>query len=158
QGKFLSREPWVDGRGRHISPEEHFNVGGKTKWYGAALLRLGEHEFRSDVDHQCLSWPVSLPEMAPYYGEAERLLGVRMFDTEPDLARILRGISSDWEVDPIPLSLAPQIAGNRIEATHFDGFASVAGLKGEADGAILSRLKDNPNFTLAVNSEVQSLI
>jgi choline dehydrogenase-like flavoprotein len=32
QGEFLSREPWVDGRGRMLLPEEHFNVGGKTKW------------------------------------------------------------------------------------------------------------------------------
>jgi choline dehydrogenase-like flavoprotein len=158
EGKFLSREPWVDGRGRPICPEEHFNVGGKTKWYGAALLRFGEHEFRADAGHQCLGWPLALADLEPYYGEAERLLGVRMFDTEPDLAEILRKVSGDWEVDPIPLSLAPQIAANRVEATHFDGFASVAGLKGEADGAILSLLKNNPNFTLAVNSEVRSLI
>ena len=41
EGAFLSREPWTDGRGRGLAPEEHFNVGGKTKWYGAALLRFG---------------------------------------------------------------------------------------------------------------------
>jgi choline dehydrogenase-like flavoprotein len=158
EGRFLSREPWVDGRGRGICPEEHFNVGGKTKWYGAALLRFGEHEFRADVDHQCLSWPLALADLEPYYTEAERLLGVRMFDTEPDLANILRKVSRDWEIDPIPLSLAPQITANRVEAAHFDGFASVAGLKGEAEGSFLSLLRNNPNFTLSVNSEVRSFI
>src|SRR5215475_1646262 len=76
EGRFLSREPWTDGHGRPICPEEHFNVGGKTKWYGAALLRFGEREFQADPDHQCVSWPVSLADMEPYYREAERLLGV----------------------------------------------------------------------------------
>jgi choline dehydrogenase-like flavoprotein len=158
EGRFLSREPWVDGRGRSIFPEEHFNVGGKTKWYGAALLRFGEHEFKADPDHQCSGWPVSLADMDPYYLEAERLLGVRFFDTEPDLAGILGKVSGDWEVEPIPLSLAPQITSNRVEAAHFDGFASIAGLKGEADGSILSLLRKDPNFRLAVNAEVRSFI
>jgi choline dehydrogenase-like flavoprotein len=158
EGKFLSREPWVDGRGRPIVPEEHFNVGGKTKWYGAALLRFAEHEFKEDTGHQCTGWPVSLADMEPYYMEAERLLGVRLFDTEPDLANILRKVSGDWEVEPIPLALAARVTDNRVEATHFDGFASVAGLKGEAEGSILSLLRRNPLFTLAVNAEVRSLI
>ena len=158
EGKFLSREIWKDGRGRSLRPEEHFNVGGKTKWYGAALLRFGAHEFQADSVHQCASWPVSLADMQPYYEQAERLLGVRLFDTEPDLADILCKLKGQWNVEPIPLSLAPLIIADRMEATHFDGFASVAGLKGEADGSILSLLRDNPNFTLSVNTEVRSLL
>ena len=158
EGRFLSREAWKDGRGRPLAPEEHFNVGGKTKWYGAALLRFGDHEFSADADHRCLGWPVSAADMEPYYVEAERLLGVRRFDIEPDLADILKKVSGNWDVEPIPLSLAAQIATNRVEATHFDGFASVAGLKGEAEGSILSLLRKDPSFTLAVNSEVRSLL
>jgi choline dehydrogenase-like flavoprotein len=157
QGEFLSRESWADGEGRRLVPEEHFNVGGKTKWYGAALLRFAAREFAADAAHQCAQWPVSLADMQPYYQEAERLLGVRLFDTEQDLAHILRKLSGEWEIDPIPLSLAPHIVANRVEATHFDGFASVAGLKGEADGCILSRLHGHPNFTLFTNAEVRSL-
>lgn len=158
EGRFLSREQWVDGTGRRLVPEEHFNVGGKTKWYGAALLRFGEHEFRADPDHQCLPWPLKLPDMEPYYRQAESLLGVRTFDTEADLANILRKFRGEWEVSPIPLSLSAQIVENPSEAAHFDGFASVAGLKGEADGSILRRMADEANFTLAVNSEVRSLL
>ncbi|MBS0422033.1 MAG: GMC family oxidoreductase [Proteobacteria bacterium] len=158
EGKFLSREIWKDGRGRSVCPEEHFNVGGKTKWYGAALLRFGAHEFQADSVHQCTSWPVSLADMEPYYQEAERLLGVRLFDTEPNLADILCRLKGKWDVEPIPLSLAPCITADRVEATHFDGFASVAGLKGEADGSILSLLRGHPGFTLSVNAEVFSLL
>ena len=47
---------------------------------------------------------------APYYEQAERLLGVRTFDTEPDLLEIitrLRRISPAWMAVPLPLGLAP---------------------------------------------------
>src|SRR5262245_21210712 len=70
-GEFLSREAWLDGRCRALMPEQHFNVGGKTKWYGAALLRFGEHEFMPDVAHSCAGWPITLAEISSYYSEAE---------------------------------------------------------------------------------------
>ena len=56
-GEFLSDEPWFDRSGSLFVPEEHFNLGGKTKWYGAALLRFAPHEFEADPAHQCLEWP-----------------------------------------------------------------------------------------------------
>ena len=158
---FLSREPWTDGQGRALAPEEHFNVGGKTKWYGAALLRFGKHEFQPEPAHQCAGWPLTLPDLEPYYTEAESLLGVRHFEHEPDLARILGKLAlpgSEWQAQPIPLALAADIRAHRNEAAHFDGFASVADLKGEAEGSILERLRARPNFTLAVNAEVRSLL
>jgi choline dehydrogenase-like flavoprotein len=160
-GEFLSREAWLDGHGTPLMPEEHFNVGGKTKWYGAALLRFGEHEFRPDLAHACAGWPVSLGQMASYYNEAERLLGVRTFDYEPDLARILSRVSpsgSPWMARPMPMGLAPDIALNRDEAAHFDGFASTQGLKGEAERSILSLLKNLPRFKLFTHAEVKQLI
>lgn len=161
EGAFLSREPWLNGSGRRIAPEEHFNVGGKTKWYGAALLRFAEHEFSADPAHGCLGWPVTLSELTPYYREAERLLGVRTFDAEPDLARIMRrleGQGSGWVTQPMPMGLAPDITSHRLEAAHFDGFASAANLKGEAESSLLSPLKSQPNFTLLTNAEVVSLV
>ncbi len=161
EGAFLSREPWTDGHGRGLAPEEHFNVGGKTKWYGAALLRFGQHEFLAEPAHQCAGWPLTLPDLEPYYTEAEKLLGVRLFEREPDLARILGKLAlpgSEWQAQAIPLALAADITAHRTEAAHFDGFASVAQLKGEAEGSILSLLKDRHNFTLVVNTEVRALV
>ncbi|MEE8263531.1 MAG: NAD(P)-binding protein, partial [Gammaproteobacteria bacterium] len=40
EGTFKNDEPWVDNQNRQFVPDEHCNVGGKTKWYGAALLRF----------------------------------------------------------------------------------------------------------------------
>lgn len=160
-GEFLSREAWVGGRGESLRPEEHFNVGGKTKWYGAALLRFGEHEFRPDLAHGCAGWPITLGDLAAYYSEAERLLGVRTFDCEPDLARILARVArpgSDWMARPMPMGLTPDIALDRAEAAHFDGFASVRGLKGEAEQSVLALLKNLPRFNLITHAEVTQLI
>ena len=160
-GEFLSREAWLDGRGRALLPEEHFNVGGKTKWYGAALLRFGEHEFQPDVAHGCSGWPIALGDLASYYSEAERLLGVRTFDYEPDLARILARVAkpgSEWNARPMPMGLMPDIALDRAEASHFDGFASARGMKGEAEQSMLSLLKNLSRFTLITNAEVAHLL
>jgi len=161
QGEFLSHEPWLDGEGRRIVPEEHFNVGGKTKWYGAALLRFAEREFAPDAAHGCLGWPFALGELVPYYEEAERLLGVRIFDNEPDLARILARLqrrSSVWQPQAIPMGLAADIATHATEASHFDGFASAADLKADAERSLLSQLQSRDNFRLLVNAEVAALI
>ena len=160
-GEFLAREPWQDGRGRRFAPEEHFNVGGKTKWYGAALLRFGTHEFSAEASFGCRGWPLRAEELTPYYDEAEGLLGVRSFDCEPNLAQLvqrLARVSPGWRVDPLPLALSEQILGDAHEASHFDGFASVAGLKGEADRCLLRPLLKDPRFTLLTSAEVHSLV
>ena len=137
QGEFLSRESWVDGRDRPLAPEEHFNVGGKTKWYGAALLRFGEHEFEADGPHDCVAWPIRFADLEPYYREAERLLHVGTFDREPDLARIIARLAppgSEWQAQPMPMGLARNIGQYSGEAAHFDGFASVRGRSEEQIG------------------------
>ncbi|MDQ3565373.1 MAG: kelch motif-containing protein [Pseudomonadota bacterium] len=48
QGAFKSKEGWLDKDGRAFTPEEYFNLGGKTKWYGAILFLgvvVGAHLF-----------------------------------------------------------------------------------------------------------------
>jgi choline dehydrogenase-like flavoprotein len=159
EGRFKAREAWRDGRGRPLEPEEHFNVGGKTRWYGAALLRYSPAEFAADVEHQCPGWPVTYDELRPHYEEAERLLGVRQFDCEPDLARIVGRLERGaWRAEPLPLGLDTCILANPVEARHFDGFASVAGLKGDAARAFLQPLRDLPNFSLCTGEPVTELL
>jgi choline dehydrogenase-like flavoprotein len=155
-GHFLSREGWRDGKGRCICPEEHFNIGGKTKWYGAAVLRYSAEEFAADPSYAVPGWPITLEELSPYYEEAEALLGVRTFGAEAALKRILDALARKSQ--PLPLALAPGILDNAVEARHFDGFASVAGLKGEAQSRLLDRIAHLPNFTLRAQAEVVALL
>lgn len=59
------------GAGRDDPPEElpvNEVVGGKSVFYGAAALRFRPADFDR--------WPISYEDLEPWYGEAERLLGV----------------------------------------------------------------------------------
>jgi choline dehydrogenase-like flavoprotein len=160
-GKFKNREPWRDGRGGQLVPDEHYNVGGKTKWYGAALLRFSAHEFAADPDHQCLAWPFGLEVIEPHYDEAERLLHVNHFDNEPELQALIDKIvrnGSGWRSEPLPLGLKREILQDEHEAKHFDGYASVAGHKADAERNLLGPIEDLPNFTLLTRKKVTGLL
>jgi choline dehydrogenase-like flavoprotein len=151
QGHFRSQEGWFDRRGRPFAPEEYFNIGGKTKWYGAALLRYAPAEFAPDPLHQCRGWPISYEELRPFYDIAAQQLGIRHFDCEPDLARIIQKLvkhSPEWRIEALPLGLAADIVNKRGEASHFDGFASPTDVKADAETAFLSYVRHAP--TLAV--------
>jgi len=161
KGRFLSKEPWLDGRGSTFRPEEHFNLGGKTRWYGAAVLRYSQREFLDDVDYAAHGWPITLAEFTPYYEEAERLLGVRTFAVEPGLKRILAAIEARdrrWTSTPLPMALSANILADPREAHHFDGFASIAHLKGDAESSFLDHVADLPNLTIRTRSEVVALL
>ncbi|MGR9053442.1 MAG: FAD-dependent oxidoreductase [Gammaproteobacteria bacterium] len=159
QGLFKNKEPWLDRRGSRLLPEEYFNVGGKTKWYGAALLRFAAHEFQAEPDFQCPGWPLGYDDIAPYYREAERLLGVRHFPIEPNLAELrdrIQQSDNGWYSAPLPLALHEDIVQQPHEAAHFDGFASVLGLK--ADGqSLLDRLGPNNGLRLLSGQPVRTL-
>jgi choline dehydrogenase-like flavoprotein len=159
-GAFKSTELWQDTRGHTFAPEEHFNVGGKTKWYGAALARFAAHEFTADAERRYLGWPFGASELAPYYDEMERLLGVRRFPCEPDLAAILARLErvSKWRAEPLALGLAPSITTHAHEAAHFDGFASARGLKADGEGALLARVAAAPNLTMLTGRAVAALV
>lgn len=161
RGEFLSREVWLDRDGHEVRPEEHFNLGGKTKWYGAALLRMSPAEFAADVERDCLAWPISYSELAPFYAEAERLLAVHTFAPEPDISRISAALVRRdplWQAQSLMLGLAPDILAQPWEASHFDGFASVMGLKADAEQSLLARVADKPNLTLRTGVAVKQLL
>jgi choline dehydrogenase-like flavoprotein len=161
EGAFKSREQWRDRHGRVFCPEEHFNIGGKTKWYGAALLRYGRQEFSEETAYQCAGWPITYDELLPYYEEAEGLLGVRAFDAEPDLQRIADRVArraSTWRHESLPMGLSPGIVRNLHEARHFDGFASVANLKSDAETSFLQPIRGAANLTILTGRAVTELI
>lgn len=161
EGRFKSKQAWLDGQGRELVPEEYYNVGGKTKWYGAALLRFAPHEFEADAPFACLPWPISYGTMAPWYQQAEALLQVTHFPFEPNLQELIDGefsAGSGWRTAPLPLGLNRAILEQPDEARHFDGFASVAGHKSEAETSILKQIQGSPNFTLLTGKTVTSLI
>ena len=161
QGIFKSKEHWLDRNGRTFEPEEYFNLGGKTKWYGAALARFEPHEFEAEPVHQCLPWPISYRELLPYYEQAETLLGVHQFEPEPDLQAIVGKLTRDgggWNARPLALALDSRIVEHPEEAAHFDAFASVKNLKADGQHALLERVQHLSNLTVLTGQAVRDFI
>ena len=136
-------------------------MGGKTKWYGAALLRFDQDEFKADPAYHCLAWPFGYTELEPYYSEAERLLGVRTFAQEPDLVALdakLKVQSSGWKSQALPLALNEDILNHEQELTHFDGFASVNNLKSDAEVTFLNKAMATNNLKVMTGQAVSHLL
>ena len=161
EGKFKNHDQWVDNHNRIFVPEEFSNVGGKTKWYGAALLRFSPHEFEADEEFKCLAWPISYEDMESHYQQAEEILKVQKFDNEPELQALIDKIVAGdhgWRTESLPLGLKKEILEDEWEAKHFDGFASMSGYKSDSEQSIIKRIKDNPGFTILTNKPVNGFL
>ena len=76
--KYTADETFYDLHDRPFRPELHYYVGGNSKVYGAALLRLLPADF-GEVRHPdgvAPAWPLSYEDMEPYYVRAEHLFWV----------------------------------------------------------------------------------
>jgi choline dehydrogenase-like flavoprotein len=74
--KYTADETFYDLHDRPFRPELHYYVGGNSKVYGAALLRLLPQDF-GEVRHHggvAPAWPLTYEDMEPYYVRAEHLL------------------------------------------------------------------------------------
>ena len=57
--KYKARDSWLDRNERPFDPGMYYNVGGSTKFYGAAMFRLRERDFEA-VEHKggvSPAWP-----------------------------------------------------------------------------------------------------
>src|SRR5215831_14374684 len=96
EGRYNNVEPWRDASGHEFVPGAHYFVGGNTKFYGAALVRLRKQDFGELRHHGGVSpaWPLSYEDLEPYYTEAEYLYqvhGIRGEDpTEPPASKPYR--------------------------------------------------------------------
>lgn len=78
KSRYKTKEVWRDKHGKEIHPGTHYYVGGNTKVYGAALLRLREEDF-GEIHHKggvSPAWPLQYKDFQPYYLEAEKLYHV----------------------------------------------------------------------------------
>ena len=135
-------------------------VGGTSLFYGGVGLRLRERDFAGyDSVAPDISWPFDYGELAPYYDEAERLLGVRGDDgpdpTAPPRERQLPGSTLDMsptsralEAAALRLGLHPfrvplaidRARGSCESCCACDGF--VCDLKNDLATTVLPRLQE----------------
>jgi choline dehydrogenase-like flavoprotein len=73
--RYHAPEQWYDSAGEPFSPQTNYAVGGNTKIYGSALLRMRERDFE-EVRHQegvSPEWCLKYADFEPYYTAAEQL-------------------------------------------------------------------------------------
>lgn len=78
EDRYHTKEKWYDKEGKAFTPGMNYYVGGNTKVYGAALLRLREKDF-GEVKHYggiSPAWPLGYDVFQPYYLQAEKLYKV----------------------------------------------------------------------------------
>ena len=100
-------------------------------------------------------------DLAPYYEQAEALLGVHRFEPEPDLRAIVGKLTRNgagWNAQPLALALDPRIVEHPEEAAHFDAFASVRNLKADGQHALLERVQHLPNLTILTGQAVRDFV
>ena len=76
--RYHAPEQWYDIAGEPFSPQTNYAIGGNTKIYGSALLRMRERDFEA-VEHQdglSPEWGLKYQDFEPYYTEAEQLYKV----------------------------------------------------------------------------------
>lgn len=85
-------------------------VGGSTNIYGALWPRFRPSDFRKGVEHGLApDWPISYEDLAPFYDETDRLIGVS-------------GLAGDPGIPPCayPLGPLPMRASGRAIAQGFE--------------------------------------
>lgn len=78
EAKYNTKDVWYDRDGKPLHPHTNYNVGGNTKFYGAALFRMRKEDFGELRHHDGISpaWPISYDELEPFYAQAEELYHV----------------------------------------------------------------------------------
>ena len=77
-GAYKTTDQWRDTEGKAFTPSTYYTVGGNTKVYGAALMRMRKEDFGALQHYDGVSpaWPISYDRLEPYYTEAETLYHV----------------------------------------------------------------------------------
>jgi choline dehydrogenase-like flavoprotein len=185
-GAYQAKEDWHDRAGKMFHPGLHYFVGGNSKVYGAALLRLRARDFDAIAHEDGLSpaWPLSYTDYAPYYDEAEKLFHVHgqagedptepergpfpypAVTHEPKIAALHDNLSQDG-LHPFHLPLGilldekngrPTPTSICIKCDAFDGFPCL--LNGKADAQVICvdpTLAAYPNVTLLTNAYAERL-
>jgi choline dehydrogenase-like flavoprotein len=186
-GTYQAKETWYSKDGQEFHPGLHYYVGGNSKVYGAALLRLRERDF-DEIQHRdgiSPAWPLKYDIFEPYYAEAERLFhvhGQRGEDpTEPPSSGPFPypAVSHEPRVQALndklkaeglhpfhlPLGILlderdgkPTPTSTCIRCDAFDGFPCL--LNGKADAQVMCvdpALAAYSNLTLLANAYVSRL-
>ena len=183
ENRYHIKEGWFDRNGEEFHAGTHYYVGGNTKFYGAALIRLRQQDFGRVTHHGGVSpaWPIAYEDLEPYYTQAEHLYqvhGVRGVDpTEPPASapylhpplshepRIQQLVDDLTRVGhrpfPMPVGIMRDEQTPRtsrcIRCDTCDGFPCLVNAKADAQVICVDPALTHPNVTLLTEAYVARL-
>jgi choline dehydrogenase-like flavoprotein len=183
EARYHAKDTWLDREGREFHPGTHYNVGGNTKFYGAALIRMRREDFGEVRHHGGISpaWPIRYDDLEPYYTEAEHLYQVHgergadwteppasapyahpAVSHEPRLQQVFDGLRRHGcRPFPMPVGIMLDEANPRksrcIRCDTCDGFPCLVGAKADAQVICIEPALAHPNVTLVTNAYVERL-
>ncbi len=183
QARYNTKEVWRDEHGKPLHPHTNYNVGGNTKFYGAALFRLRKRDFTELQHHEGISpaWPISYEQLDPYYTAAERLYhvhGERGTDpTEPPCDApypypaishepVIQELHEDLEnagLQPFHVPLGVKLDEKSpeqspcIRCDTCDGFPCLVSAKSDAEQCAVRPALSHPNVELVTDALVTKL-
>ncbi|MFM2314067.1 MAG: hypothetical protein RLZZ04_3343 [Cyanobacteriota bacterium] len=183
QGLYQTKENWFNESGKPIKPSVYHRIGGNTKVYGGALLRMQPQDF-AEVAHQngySPGWSIDYDHFASYYIQAEKLYKVHgQRGTDPCEVGVLDDYSfpplphapqieqvanqlTALGLSPFPLPMAldyrnPPTAKSCILCKTCDGYPCKLGAKADAETCCVEPALEYPNVTLIAGAEVERLV
>ncbi|HXV27484.1 MAG TPA: GMC family oxidoreductase [bacterium] len=180
---YHTKEHWLTKDGKTFRPGQAYMVGGQTKVYGAALLRLrredlGEIQYEDGISP---AWPLTYEDLEPYYTEAEKIYfvhGERGEDpTEPPASKPFPypKLSHESRIEEVHEELRGQglhpfhlpIAIKRFEdnikdspcirCDTCDGFPCMVNAKGDSEICCVNHALTHPNVTLLTRAKVEKI-
>ena len=183
QGRYNVSDAWLDKDGKEFHPGTHYCVGGNTKFYGAALIRMREQDFGEVRHHGGISpaWPISYADIEPYYMEAENLYfvhGQRGIDptepwssgpyphppvsNEPRIQEVWDGLERlGHRPFPMPVGIMIDESNAKrsrcIRCDTCDGFPCLVQAKADAQVVCVDPALEHGNVTLVTGAYVDRL-
>ena len=180
--RYLARETWYDKDDRPFEPYTHYWVGGNTKVYGAALLRLRPSDFQR-VDHfggVSPAWPIDYDDLEPYYTRAERIYSVHgrrgsdpyeppasapfprpALEPEPRVRELYDDLTAvGYRPFPAPLGVRldpSDRAASPYRFGSFDGYPDLTEIKADAHVCGVRPALECPDVTLLTGAYVETL-
>lgn len=180
QLRYRTPETWLNGANERYRPGQYYFVGGHTKFFGTAMFRFREDDFR-EVQHEegvSPAWPVSYSDLAPYYDLAESLFGIRGDasgdPTEPPQAGpyphppvpdepVIAALRRQFErlgLHPfhMPSSIDLDDGGPCVRCGTCDAFPCRIDAKGDAEKCLLRPAMRRGSVTLMTGTRVTRLV
>jgi len=178
--RYTTKETWRDRDGQEFNPSTYYYVGGNSKFFGTATIRLRAEDFQ-DLAHEggvAPAWPISYGDLAPYYDVAEQLMGTHgtagMDPCEPPRSGPMPypAIGHEPEIEyfntrlrdlglkpfPLPVAIDLHPGGTCIRCRTCDGFACKIGAKNDAEVRLVDPALATGNVDLILDSYVHRFI